>query len=56
MKPTRRQLRKLRRRLEADAFAIDARYWRRLRSADRLGYHQPVNRQAARELSHRKPR
>lgn len=53
---TKRALRKLRRRLESDAYAKEARFWRKLKSADRLGYDKPVNRLAARELTHNKSR
>jgi hypothetical protein len=44
-------LRKLRRRAENDTYAKDARFWMNLKSADRMGYKNPVNRQASKELS-----
>jgi hypothetical protein len=47
-------MRKLRRRVENDAYAKDARFWLNLKSADRMGYKKPVNRQAAKELSHKR--
>jgi hypothetical protein len=48
-----RALRKQRRRQEAEAYAATARFWRNIRSADRMLYNQPVDRQAAQELSHK---
>jgi len=48
-------LRKLRRKVENEALAKIARFWRKPGSAERIGSAQPVNRQAAKELAH-KPR
>lgn len=43
------------RRIEVNTYAGTARFWLGLpKTADRLGYHQPVNRQAANLL--RKPK
>jgi hypothetical protein len=52
-KLTTKSMRKRRRRIENDAYAKGARFWRNLKSADRLDYHRPVNKQAARNLSHK---
>jgi hypothetical protein len=43
-----------RRRAEERALAKDARFWGDLRTADRMGYTKPIDRQAAKELSHKK--
>jgi len=45
---TKRAKRKIRRRIENDAYAETARFWRNQRSADRMLYDKPVDRQAAR--------
>lgn len=45
--------RKLRRRLDADAAAKVARFWKAPRTVERRGHTGPVNKQAAMELSHR---
>jgi hypothetical protein len=50
----RKALRKLRRKAENDAHAKDARFWLNIKSADRMGYKKPVDRQAAKELSHKR--
>jgi hypothetical protein len=50
--------RKLRRRVENEGLATQAGFWNTPRSADQKGYTRPVDRQAAKELSHvvhRKP-
>ena len=50
-------LRKLRRRLENDANAKIARFWTKPRSAEQLDDRsRPVDRQAAKDLSHKKKR
>jgi len=51
---TRRAARKAQRRRDNDELAKSARFWRKPGSAERLGHERPVNRAAARELSHRK--
>jgi hypothetical protein len=43
-------LRKRRRKAESDAYAKDARFWRNQKSADRLGFTHPIDRQAAKEI------
>jgi DNA-binding FadR family transcriptional regulator len=53
IKPSAKSLRKLRRRIENEAYAKDARFWRNPRSAERIGYTRPIDRQAAKELSHK---
>jgi hypothetical protein len=52
---TPKAIRKLRRRIENDVYAKEARFWANPKTAVRMGYDKPVNRQAARELVH-KPR
>ena len=47
---TTRASRKRQRRADNEALAKDARFWRGLKSADRIHYSQPVNRQAAKDL------
>jgi hypothetical protein len=47
---TPRAARKRRRRIEADAFADGARFWRNAKTAERIYYSRPVNKAAAREL------
>lgn len=50
---SRRALRKLKRRAENDFYAKDARFWNgKLKSADRMNYDKPINRQAVKDLSY----
>lgn len=49
--PTRKALRKMRRRAENDFYAKDARFWvGKIKSADRMQYDRPINRGAVEEL------
>jgi hypothetical protein len=48
---SKRALRKQRRRVENDAYARAARFWLRPKSADRMGYDKPINRQAAKDIA-----
>lgn len=49
--PTLKALRKMRRRAVNDFYAQDARFWvGKIKSADRMQYDQPVNRDAVEEL------
>ena len=54
--PSPKALRKLRRRVENDAYAKEARFWEKPKTALRMGYDKPIDRQASKELSHKKPR
>lgn len=47
---SKRAKRKKRRRIEAESYAKDARFWRNQKSADRLGYNRPVDKQASKDL------
>jgi hypothetical protein len=47
-------LRKLRRRAENNSYGKDARFWSNFKSADRMGYKKPVNRQASKEISYKR--
>ena len=49
-------LRKLRRKADNEALAKEARFWRKEQSALQLGHNKPVNRQAAKDLSHKGPK
>jgi len=44
-------LRKLRRRAETDAYAKVARFWANPKTATRMGYDRPINRQAAKDIT-----
>jgi hypothetical protein len=46
--------RKLRRRIENDLAAAQARFWKAPRSAEQKCYDKPINRQAAGELTQRR--
>jgi hypothetical protein len=49
--PTRRALRKLKRRAENEFFAQEARFWiDKIKSADRMLYDRPVDRNAIEEI------
>jgi hypothetical protein len=54
MPPTPKALRKLKRAAENSAYALVARFWMNPKTAIRMGYDKPINRQAAQELN-RKP-
>jgi hypothetical protein len=54
--PSSKALRKLKRRAENDAYAKEARFWEKPKTALRLGYDRPVNRQAAKDLSAKRRR
>lgn len=49
-----RAARRRQRRRDNDELAKSAKYWRKPGSAERLGHTRPVDRDAARALSHRK--
>jgi hypothetical protein len=53
---TPKALRKLRRRSENDAYAKEARFWANPKTALRMGYNKPVDRQAALELNQKRSR
>lgn len=50
--PSSKSLRKLRRKLENEAYAKEARFWDgKIKSADRMHYNHPVDRNALGELA-----
>ena len=53
--PKSKALRKSRRRRENDAYAEVARFWTNPKTALRMGYEKPADRQAAKDINH-KPR
>jgi hypothetical protein len=48
--PSPKALLKLRRRVENDAYAKEARFWEKPKTALRMGHDKPINQQAAKEL------
>ena len=54
--PSPKALRKLRRRVENDAYAKEARFWEKPKTALRMGYDKPIDRQAVKDLRARRPR
>jgi hypothetical protein len=54
--PTPRALRKLRRRAENDVYAKEIPFWSNPKTALRMGYDKPINRQAVKELRPARPK
>jgi len=54
--PSPKASRKMRRRVDNDAYAREARFWEKPKTPLRMGYDKPVNRQAAKDLTARRSR